>query len=153
MNISFKLLDVKRDEIPYDLLLLADPSKILIDEYINKGFCYLAFNGMEIVGQFVLIQSYTKTYEIVNISVKEEHQGKGIGKQLIEKAIDQARKLKGNIIEVGTANTSIYQLIFYQKCGFRIVGIDKDFFIRKYEEEIYENGIQCKDMIRLSKEL
>lgn len=38
----------------------------------------------------------------------------------------------------------------YQKCGFRIVGIDRDFFTDHYPEPIYENGIWCRDMIRLS---
>ena len=40
-----------------------------------------------------------------------------------------------------------------QKCGFRITGIDIDFFIRCYQEEIFENGIQCRDMIRLTQYL
>jgi hypothetical protein len=44
-------------------------------------------------------------------------------------------------------------LALYQKCGFRIVGVDLDFFIRHYPEKIYENGIQCRDMIRLSLDL
>jgi len=34
-----------------------------------------------------------------------------------------------------------------------IVGIDIDYFSKNYPEEIYENGIQCRDMIRLSKDL
>lgn len=56
-------------------------------------------------------------------------------------------------MEIGTGNSSIAPLILCQKCGFRITGIDRDFFIRHYSEEIFENGIQCKDMIRLSKDL
>ncbi|MED2175925.1 GNAT family acetyltransferase, partial [Bacillus thuringiensis] len=31
--------------------------------------------------------------------------------------------------------------------------VDKDFFLRNYNEEIYENGIQCMDMIRLTQNL
>lgn len=52
-------------------------------------------------------------------------------------------------VEIGTGNSSIDQLAFYQKCGFRIAAIDPDFFIRHYPEPIFENGIQCRDMIRL----
>lgn len=37
--------------------------------------------------------------------------------------------------------------------AFRITGIDRDFFIRHYDEEIFENGIQVIDMIRLSQDL
>ena len=56
-------------------------------------------------------------------------------------------------IEIGTGNSSLGQLALYQKCGFRITGIDIDFFIRCYQEEIFENGIQCRDMIRLTQYL
>lgn len=65
-------------------------------------------------------------------------------------AIEQAKREGYQKIEIGTGNSSIHQLALYQKCGFRITGIDQDFFIRNYEEEIYENGIQCRDMIRLT---
>lgn len=91
--------------------------------------------------------------ELVNVAVDEKYQGRGIGKQLVMHAIHQARRLSYQTIEVGTGNTGIGQLALYQKCGFRITGIDKDFFIRHYPEKIYENGIQVMDMIRLSQEL
>lgn len=66
----------------------------------------------------------------------------------------QTAKSKGyKTIEVGTGNSSIGQLALYQKCGFRITGIDMDFFIKHYPEEIFENGIQCRDMVRLSQYL
>ena len=68
-------------------------------------------------------------------------------------AIEVAKSKGFKTIEVGTGNSSIEQLALYQKCGFRITGVDLDFFIRHYSEEIYENGIQCRDMIRLSKDL
>ncbi|MNW16937.1 putative N-acetyltransferase YvbK [compost metagenome] len=45
------------------------------------------------------------------------------------------------------------QLYLYQKCGFRIVGVDVDFFVRHYEEAIEENGIPCRDMIRLAMDI
>lgn len=31
--------------------------------------------------------------------------------------------------------------------------IDIDYFVKYYEEHIFENGIQCKDMVRLEMEL
>ena len=33
--------------------------------------------------------------------------------------------------------------------GFRITGIDQDFFVHHYDEEIIENGLILKDMVRL----
>ncbi|THF84701.1 GNAT family N-acetyltransferase [Cohnella fermenti] len=152
MEIQFRLFDPNHDIIPYDLLLLADPSKQLIDDYFARGICFLAFVKEELIGEFVLIHTHPMTYEIVNIAVREEYQGKGIGKQLLQIAIETAQKLNANAIEIGTGNSSLQQLKLYQKSGFRIIGIDHEFFIRNYEEEIYEDGIQCRDMIRLKKE-
>ncbi|WP_218618656.1 GNAT family N-acetyltransferase [Paenibacillus sp. P3E] len=141
------------EEIPFDLLLLADPSKEIVKEYLGRGQCLVALINEEIIGVLVLIRTRPETIEIVNIAVQEDYQGIGIGKKLIVYSIDKAREEKAKTIEIGTGNSSVHQLMLYQRCGFRITGIDRDFFVRHYKEEIYENGIQCRDMIRLSLDL
>ena len=89
----------------------------------------------------------------MNIAVAEKHHGQGIGKILVLDAIQKAKDKGFKVIEVGTGNSSVGQLALYQKCGFRITGVDKDFFKIHYDEEIVENGIACIDMIRLAKQL
>ncbi|TKI53324.1 GNAT family N-acetyltransferase [Lysinibacillus mangiferihumi] len=105
------------------------------------------------VRDYVLLPTRPDTVELVNIAVVEEKQSRGLGKLLVMNAIMIAKTKDYKIIEVGTGNSSIGQLALYQKCGFRIIGVDIDFFIRHYPEEIFENGIQCRDMIRLSQDL
>lgn len=138
---------------PMDLLLLADPSRRLVEEYVKRGDCYIAEWNNQVIGVYVLLPTRPDTVELVNIAVVEDQHGKGIGKRLVEHAIETAKEKGYKTIEIGTGNSSIGQLALYQKCGFRMTGIDKDFFIRHYEEEIFENGIQCRDMVRLSQEL
>ncbi|WP_410769413.1 GNAT family N-acetyltransferase [Fontibacillus sp. BL9] len=138
---------------PYDLLLLADPSKAIVDDYLSRGTCYTASNNHETVGVFVILRTRPDTVEIMNIAVRETDQGKGIGKKLLLNAIHLAKEMNIQAIEIGTGNSSISQLALYQKCGFRIVGVDTDFFVRHYDEEIFENGIRCRDMIRLRMDL
>ncbi|QED47922.1 GNAT family N-acetyltransferase [Cytobacillus dafuensis] len=138
---------------PIDLLLLADPSIEMIEEYIHKGDCYVSEWDGSIQGVFVLLSTRPGIVELVNVAVSKEHQGKGYGKKLVLAAIDIAKSKGYKTIEVGTGNSSIDQLALYQKCGFRMMWIDKDFFIRHYNELIYENGIQCVDMVRLSMDL
>lgn len=152
MDVEIRLLG-PNEAVPIELLLLADPSEEIILNYINRGECFIATNNNEIIGALVIIKTRPETIEIVNIAVKEDFQGKGIGKQLINFAIIYAKEQCEKTMEIGTGNSSIYQLLLYQKCGFRIVGVDHDFFIRHYKDEIYENGIQCRDMIRLRLEL
>ncbi|WP_339254675.1 GNAT family N-acetyltransferase [Paenibacillus sp. FSL P2-0136] len=138
---------------PTELLLLADPSPKLVEDYVARGQCFVAEADQQVVGVYVLLPTRPETAELVNIAVNEEFQGQGIGKQLVNHAIQEAKRLRFKTLEIGTGNSSIGQLALYQKCGFRITGIDRDFFIRHYSEEIYENGMQVIDMIRLSKDL
>ncbi|MBL5766702.1 GNAT family N-acetyltransferase [Heyndrickxia sporothermodurans] len=141
------------EDPPMDLLLLADPSKKLVEEYLKRGQCFIAEQSGKMVGEYVLLPTRPETVELVNIAVDEAQQGKGIGKQLVFHAIQQAKTQGFKTIEVGTGNSSISQIALYQKCGFHMIGIDRDFFLRHYDEEIYENGIQTIDMVRLSQDL
>jgi len=153
MDVKIRLLE-NHEEVPLDLLLLADPSQEMIAEYLQRGQCYVGLDEREqIIAVIVLLPTRPGTLEIINIAVREAFQGRGIGKKLIQFAMDQAREKNAKTIEIGTGNSSVGQLLLYQKCGFRITGIDRDFFIRHYPEKIYENGIQCRDMIRLSLDL
>lgn len=138
---------------PMELLLLADPSKEIIEEYINRGECFVAENEHRIVGVYVLLPTRPETVELMNVAVIENQHGSGIGKQLVKDAINVAKTKSYKTIEIGTGNSSIGQLALYQKCGFRIISVETDFFIRHYTEKIFENGIQCRDMIRLSQGL
>ncbi|WP_053363336.1 GNAT family N-acetyltransferase [Bacillus sp. FJAT-27251] len=141
------------EEPPMDLLLLADPSRKLVEEYINRGECFVAEGNGKIIGVYVLLPTRPGTVELVNIAVEEEQHGKGLGKRLVMDAIKEAKERGYKTIEIGTGNSSIGQLALYQKCGFRMIGVDRDFFTRHYPEKIVENGIQCRDMIRLSQDL
>jgi N-acetylglutamate synthase-like GNAT family acetyltransferase len=149
-----KIRKLERNEnYPMELLLLADPSQELIEDYVERGDCYIAEADNQMIGTYVLLSTRPATVELVNIAVTEPMHGRGIGKQLVQHAIQTAASKGFKTIEVGTGNSSLGQLALYQKCGFRIVGIDMDFFTRHYPEEIYENGIRCRDMIRLSQDL
>ena len=90
--------------------------------------------------------------EIMNISVYKEYRNRGIGKQLITKAVEFAKVSKIKTIEIGTGNPGLIQMMLYQKCGFRIVGVELDYFTKNHEEKIFENGIECRDMIRMRME-
>ena len=142
------------DELPpMHLLLLADPSRDLVDAYLEKGMCFVAEIDELIIGVYVLLEIRPELIEIVNIAVVEQLHGRGIGKQLVMHAVHYAKSQGYKTIEIGTGNSGIGQLALYQKCGFRITGVDLDFFTNHYTEEIIENGILCKDMIRLSQAL
>lgn len=140
-------------EPPWDLLLLADPSRNKVESYLSQGDCYVALIDSSVVGVFVLLEIEARVVELMNIAVSPIYQGKGLGKLLLHETIAVARRNGFRHLEVGTGNSSLDQLAFYQKGGFRICGVDRDFFVRNYDQQIVENGIQCLDMIRLAMDL
>lgn len=140
-------------ELPWKLLIMADPSREAIEKYIMDSDAYLARINDKTIGVYVLQKGDFDSAELKNIAVDENYQGQGIGKKLVLDAIKKARKGGIKILKVGTGNSSLPQLALYQKCGFRITGIEKDFFVKNYREEIVENGIKCTDMIRLAIDL
>jgi len=146
------IIEQTRDAIPIDLLLLSDPSEDVIAEYIHSSINFIARLNTKPVGALVLLKTRPKTMEIMNISVYEEYQNKGIGRQLIHKAIEYAQESGMKTLEIGTGNPGVQQMMLYQKCGFRIVGVELDYFRKNHTEKIFENGIECRDMIRMRME-
>ena len=85
----------------------------------------------------------------MSIAVHPDHQKSGYGTALLQWVLDFYRGSGARRLEVGTG-TFGYQLAFYQRLGFRVTGIDHDFFVRNYPEPIFEDGIQLFDMLRLA---
>ena len=143
----------KNEEPPFDLLLLADETLEAINKYINDSELYIMENNENIIAVYVLQDLGKGIVEIKNIAVDENLQGNGIGKILLFDAIKKAQEKKYNQIIIGTANGGIKQLYLYQKVGFEIFDIKKNFILDNYPEPIYENGILLKHMIMLKKDL
>ncbi|MDA9471712.1 GNAT family N-acetyltransferase [Enterococcus sp. 5H] len=137
----------------YELLLLADPDKNVINKYLPRGISFEYRSADDVAGVLVLLPTRPETLEIVNIAVSEAFQNQGIGAKLLHFAIDYAKENSYKTVEIGTGSTSFAQLYLYQKCGFRLTSIDRDFFVRHYDEEIIENKLVLKDMVRLSLDL
>ncbi|GKU77444.1 N-acetyltransferase [Paenibacillus sp. L3-i20] len=152
MEVTIKPLQ-SIDEAPMDLLLLADPSEQKVINYLREGESFIAEIEDVVVGIIVIIRKDPDTLEVINVAVREEWQGKGIGKKLLLRAKQFGIDQKVKRIEIGTGNSSLPQLALYQRSGYRIFEIWENYFIANYDEEIYENGIQCMDMIRLKLDL
>ena len=84
--------------------------------------------------------------EIVELAIAEARQGQGLGKRMIEYLLAEARHRGKQELFVGTANSSIGNIVFYQKCGFRMDSIRKDYFCY-HQTPDYENGLRVRDML------
>lgn len=134
------------------LLCLADESKEMISNYIHSGTLHTIWDDENRIGIILLIENTAQTIEIKNFSILEEFRGKGMGKRVLELVTDYLKEKEYKEIIVGTANSSIGNLIFYQKCGFRFYEVKKDFFF-SYPNPIIENGLRAYDMVMLKKKI
>ncbi|MBI0578657.1 GNAT family N-acetyltransferase [Neobacillus cucumis] len=135
-----------------DYLLLADESEEVVKEYIYDGEMFTICQDGICIGVALFISLANQIVELKNIAIVEEYRGRGVGKQVVIKAYRLYQSMGLQKMIVGTANSSIANIVFYQKVGFRMVEIKKDFF-KKYSTPIFENGIRALDMVMFEKEL
>lgn len=138
-------------EAPMDLLLEADPSEQKVKGYLDRCRCFAATVDRSVVGVCLLARISEDEYELMNISVAPSLQQQGIGTALLRHVIAAARAMGAKALAVGTG-TFGYQLAFYQRQGFRASGINRGFFLDNYPAPLFEDGIQHKDMLRLTLE-
>jgi ribosomal protein S18 acetylase RimI-like enzyme len=86
--------------------------------------------------------------EILYIAVDQAWRGTGIGRALVA-AIQTELPTHGRTLLVGTANCSLDNIAFYQKCGFRIHSVKRDYF-DYIQPTLHEHGIAMRDMIVFS---
>jgi ribosomal protein S18 acetylase RimI-like enzyme len=144
-----------KNDIPFNLLLLADETIEAIKKYIYDSDVYVVteHGQSEPIAVFALYKISDTEIEIKNIAVSEVLQGKGIGSYLISEVKRIAKRENFNSIIVGTPDCSFREIKFYEQNGFIKYDIKKDFFVKNYSEPIVENGIMLRDMIILKSNL
>ncbi|HJQ69478.1 MAG TPA: GNAT family N-acetyltransferase [Blastocatellia bacterium] len=152
---SIILKQVEADEVDevLPLLLLAEPSESALRWSLDNlsDTVYRAEQGGQLVGAATMRWS-SEPCEIVELGIDEGRQGQGIGREIIESLLVEARRRGKQKMLVGTGNSSIGNIVFYQKCGFRMDHIRRDYFWYHREREM-ENGIWTRDMLVFSYDL
>jgi GNAT superfamily N-acetyltransferase len=143
MNVTFELVSEDRQRL-LPLLLLADESEA-IGSYIDQGALFAIRDVDTDIGVLLLIHEGNDV-EVKNLAVAEGSRRQGVGTQAIAFATQWAREAGANTLTVGTANSSLDAIRFYQKAGFRMSGVKRGFF-EAYPAPIWEDGIQVRDML------
>lgn len=138
-----------KETIPYKLLLLADETIEGIDKYIFESTLYVAECEGKMLGVCAITTIDSTLLEIMNIAVGVEHRRKGVGTKLIQYAIDSSKQRGYKALLIGTADVAYMQLAFYRKMGFKDYRVRTNYFVKKYSEPIFEEGVQLRDMIVL----
>ncbi len=86
--------------------------------------------------------------ELLYIAIDAARRGQGFGTAAVAMLTDEARRRGTASLLVGTGNTGFDQIAFYQKCGFRMDGVRRDYFAY-FKQPVYDRGIQIRDMLML----
>lgn len=145
MNI--RPLDTNEIERVFPLLLLAEP----VESALRWSLNHLSDRvyGMEIDGQWVgaaNVRWQSEPCEILEFAIAPDRQGQGLGKQLVAWLVDEAKSKGKEAIFVGTSNSNIQAILFYQRCGFRMDHVRVDYFWY-YHTPRFENGLQVRDLL------
>ena len=134
----------------------AEDSARELDAYIDAGEVLVAITGDRVVGHLQLIDSPADgASEIKNMAVEATYRGRGIGRMLVEAAIDLARARGQSTVTVATASADTGNLRFYQRLGFRMRTIERDAFtpIVGYPAGLMIDGIRLRDRVWLDLQL
>ena len=146
---SITIREATGDEVEalLPLLLLAEPSPSALHWSLNN----LSDTIYRMDESGVPVGAATMRWrkapcEIIELAIAPERQGQGLGKRFVQWLVGEARRRGKSEILVGTANSSIDNIIFYQKCGFRMYEVRRDYFWY-HKQPIVEDGLQVRDMI------
>jgi GNAT superfamily N-acetyltransferase len=136
------------------LFELAEDSAAELDAYIDAGRVLVATSDREIIGHLQLTGTGDpRQAEIKNMAVRENRQGQGIGRRLIQAAIELAAAESVTTILVATAAADIGNLRFYQRQGFRMRSVERDAFTPAtgYPPGLLIDGIELRDRVWLDR--
>ncbi|MBB3104151.1 ribosomal protein S18-alanine N-acetyltransferase [Azomonas macrocytogenes] len=94
---------------------------------LNNYECWLMFEGSQQVGHGV-IQVIAGEAHLLNITVKPQNQGRGLGLHLLEHLMVRAKARQATecFLEVRAGNTSAYRL--YERYGFNEIGRRRGYY-------------------------
>ena len=148
-------MEISRYDGPRDaltpLFAEADDSESEIASYINLGDVFVARENGNVVGHVQVVETAESgILEIKSLAVGESRRSQGIGAALVGAALADCRERGAHTVVVATAAASIGALQFYQRQGFRIRRVIRDFYgaSRGYRP-LMLNGIPLLDEVIL----
>ena len=129
----------------------AENSEQALEGYLWLGDILVAVDGDEIVGHLQLVAQKDSGIELKSMAVVQTRRGLGIGRLLVETAIQRCRETGATRLTVSTAAADVGNLRFYQRLGFRMLRVERDVFgpEAEYPDGILIDGIPLRDQVWL----
>ncbi len=86
--------------------------------------------------------------EIEVLGVEPSKRGQGIGQAVVALLIEEARNRNVQTLFVGTSTIALDNIMFYQKCGFRMSHVRRNYFDEAFPDlHVKWRGVELHDMI------
>jgi predicted N-acetyltransferase YhbS/catechol 2,3-dioxygenase-like lactoylglutathione lyase family enzyme len=138
------------------LFEMAEDSALQLDSYLDAGEVLVAVSDDRVVGHVQLVDAdHARCCEIKNMAVEPSSRRRGIGRQLVQAALERARADDRSLVAVATAAADIDNLRFYQRVGFRMRSVERDAFTPAVGYPLHTDvdGIALRDRVWLDLDL
>jgi len=138
------------------LFYVADDSTAQIQSSYQLGDLYALDDATGNPAAIVLaIALPNGEVELKTVAVAPPLQRQGVGRELLAAVLQRLRQRGTRRVIVGTSTSNIGALAFYQRMGFRMWKVERDFFspARGYPIGVEENGIPVRDILWLDQDL
>ena len=128
----------------------AEDSESLLDGYVDLGRVWVARgDGGAILGHLQAVPRDDAIWEVTNTAVSPDARGAGVGRSLLERAVEEARAGRRDARRARHRRRGLGNLRFYQRCGFRMTHVVPDAFgpHSGYPDPIWIDGILLRDQV------
>ncbi|MEM1174094.1 MAG: GNAT family N-acetyltransferase [Pseudomonadota bacterium] len=101
---------------PIDRKILSDPEAHILAE---GGYILMAEDGGDVVGTVALKRQGPASVELTKMAVTPGSQGKGIGRQLLDAAIQRFRRIDADCLYLESHSSLDAAIGLYERAGFR----------------------------------
>ena len=125
-RLNLEYLDKYHLTETHDLEILDHPEEKVI---AGGGCIFLAMDEESVVGSAGLAKEKEGIFELVKMAVDPAWRGRGISKLLLERCLEEAKKLKAEKIFLFSNSQLLIALKLYEKYGFRHVKVTDSHFL------------------------
>jgi GNAT superfamily N-acetyltransferase len=103
---------------------LEEPDQVVLGDPVGEilkpgGHIFMAMDKDRAIGCCALLAMGDQTFELAKMAVMETYRGQGIGRELLQYTITQARALGATHLHLGTSTKLPNAIHLYESVGFR----------------------------------
>ena len=125
-RLNLEYLDKYHLTETHDLEILDHPEENVI---AGGGCIFLAVDEEKVVGSAGLAKDKEGIFELVKMAVEPAWRGRGISKLLLERCLEEAKKLKAEKIFLFSNSQLLIAIKLYENYGFRHVKVSDSPFL------------------------